>query len=128
LKSNSWRIAGILKVRSNQRAKEAARLAVAAAQRLEAEHARKAATALEARKVDLRTRFGDEIAEAILQGRYWQGATSEMICESLGAPADVRERVMKTKTKTTYCYQPLAKRRYALKIHFENGIVVGWDD
>jgi hypothetical protein len=73
-------------------------------------------------------RFGQRVAEDIFAGRYWQGATMEMIRESLGAPADIRERVMKTKIKHTYCYRPLDARRYELKVHFENGIVVGWDE
>jgi hypothetical protein len=47
---------------------------------------------------------------------------------SLGQPLDVKERVLKSKTKHTYCYQQTAKNRFALKIHLEDGIVVGWDD
>lgn len=76
----------------------------------------------------LEARFGRSIAQAIWAHRYWQGATTEMIIESLGAPADVKEHVLKTKTKTTYCYRPIDPRRYALKVHFENGVVVGWDE
>lgn len=83
---------------------------------------------LAARRVSLYARFGDEVAPAIIAGRYWQGATMEMMRESLGAPSDVREQVYKTKTKTTLCYHPINSRQYGLKVHFENGIVVGWDD
>ena len=91
--------------------------------------AQKAArAAAEARRLNLIARFGAEAAALILAGRYWQGATSEMLIESLGRPADVKERVLKTKTKHTYCYQLVAKNRFALKVHLENGVVVGWDD
>jgi hypothetical protein len=121
-------VAGILKVRNSRRMKAAALLADAEAERLKAEHARKTALALETRRTTLQARFGAEVAVAILEGRYWQGATSEMICEALGAPVEVRERVLKAKTKTTYCYRPIAKRKYGLKIYFENGVVVGWDE
>jgi hypothetical protein len=76
----------------------------------------------------LSARWGPEIAQMIVQGQYWRKATAEMIIESLGAPANIREQVLKTKTKTTYCYHPLSAKRYALKIHFENGVVVGWDE
>lgn len=90
--------------------------------------AQQVAQAQQARFEQLSQRFGPEAAAAILQGRYWQGCTIEMVVEALGQPVDVKERVFKTKTKTTYCYQQIAKNRFALKIHFENGIVVGWDE
>ena len=80
------------------------------------------------RRETLIARFGPDIAERILAGQYWQGATSEMLTESLGAPLDVKERVLKTKTKHTYCYQQTAKNRFALKVHLEDDQVVGWDD
>jgi hypothetical protein len=73
-------------------------------------------------------RYGQAAADGIVRGRYWQGATAEMIRESLGAPADIREKVYKSKTKTTYCYRQVAKNRYELRIHFEDYVVVGWDD
>lgn len=80
------------------------------------------------RYASLCERFGEEVADQIVAGSYWQGATMEMMYESLGPPADEREKVFKSKTKTTHCYKPLDARRYALKVHFEDGIVVGWDE
>lgn len=77
---------------------------------------------------DLERRFGTEAATDIMDGVYWQGGTMEMVEEALGPPEDIKERVFKTKTKTTYYYQQVAKNRFALKIHFENGKVVGWDE
>jgi hypothetical protein len=68
------------------------------------------------------------MAEAIVQGKFWKGATFEMIYESLGAAAHSTERVLKTKTKTTLYFRPITAKRYDLKIYFENGVVVGWDD
>lgn len=81
-----------------------------------------------ARHSALAGRFGPVIADRILANEYWQGATWEMLIESIGKPADIRESVLKTKTKHTYCYQPIAKNRYALRVHLEDGVVVGWDD
>lgn len=75
----------------------------------------------------LSQRFGAESAIALMEGRYWQGCTTEMVVEAIGPPLDVKEKVYKTKTKTTYCYRQIAKKRFGLKIHFEDGIVVGWD-
>jgi hypothetical protein len=90
--------------------------------------AQQAEEARQARWNDLCGRFGPRMAEAILQGRFWKGATFEMIYESLGAAAHSTERVLKTKTKTTLYFRPITAKRYALKIYFEHGRVVGWDD
>ena len=89
---------------------------------------RAAQCAIDERFADLSERFGAEAATDIIDGLYWQGGTSEMVVEALGEPEDVKEKVYKTKTKTTYFYQQIAKNRFALKIHFEDGVVVGWDE
>lgn len=82
-----------------------------------------------ARERELVERYGDEIAARVLAGEYyWQGATMDQVEEGLGCAAHVRERVYKSKTKTTWCYHEIGRNRYAVKIHFEDGIVVGWDD
>jgi hypothetical protein len=80
-----------------------------------------------ARLAALTARFGAEHARRIMNGEYWQGATVEMMHEAFGAPADVKQRVMKTKTRETHCYDETGKNRYALRLHFENGVLVGWD-
>ncbi|MGC4088317.1 MAG: hypothetical protein QM756_10540 [Polyangiaceae bacterium] len=87
-----------------------------------------AAAELVQRQVELTSRFDSEVADCILAGKVWQGATIAMIVEALGAPADVKERVLKTKTKHTYCYYPTGRNRFGLKVHFEDGVVVGWDE
>jgi hypothetical protein len=81
-----------------------------------------------ARRANLVARFGERDAGRIMAGEYWQGATVEMMAESLGAPADVRERVYKSKTKATHYYRPISAQRHELKVHYENSVVVGWDD
>lgn len=86
------------------------------------------AAAREARYEGLKARFGADIARNIMDGKYWQGATFEMMRESLGHPEDVKEKVFKAKTSTTHYYRQLSPQRYGLKIHFENGEVVGWDE
>ncbi len=111
----------------SQRQTFARMAAEAAAARAEA-HARQAEEARQARWTDLCGRFGPRMAEAILQGRFWKGATFEMIYESLGVAAHSTERVLKTKTEATLYFWPITATRYALKIYFEHGRVVGWDD
>jgi hypothetical protein len=63
-----------------------------------------------------------------MAGRVWQGATEEMLVESLGRPVDVDERVMKSKTRHVFKYNQLGKNRYGLRVTLENGVVVGWED
>jgi hypothetical protein len=91
---------------------------------------RAAQTAYEAerRRASLTTRFGPEIAEAIMVRRFWVGATAEMLVEAIGHPADIDEKVLKTKTKHVYKYYPRGARRFGLKVMLENGVVVGWDE
>jgi hypothetical protein len=86
-----------------------------------------AAAARAARQDELARRFGAEAAQRIVAGQYWAGATSEMLLEALGTPTHIRERVLKTKTKQTYCYFPTGIDRFRLRIHLEDGCVVGWD-
>jgi hypothetical protein len=81
----------------------------------------------ERRRESLSARFGAQVADLIMRGKVWQGATREMLLESHGAPEDVKEHVLKTKTKHTFCYKRIAKNRFALRVHLEDGVVVGWD-
>jgi hypothetical protein len=83
--------------------------------------------AAKARRDALVARFGAQIADAIIAKKYWQGATFEMMREAHGEPAEVRQKVLKAKTRETHCYQQKAKNRFALKLHYEDGVVVGWD-
>lgn len=83
--------------------------------------------AVRVRQESLVARFGPENAAKIAAGGFWVGQTSEMLIEALGRPADVEERVLKTKRKHVYKYQPTGANRYALRITLDDGIVVGWD-
>jgi hypothetical protein len=72
-------------------------------------------------------RFGDDDARRIWQKEIWQGETSEMVRESLGPPVEVDEKVLKTKTKHTWKYEPQGGNRFALRVFLEDGVVVGWE-
>lgn len=85
-----------------------------------AEHAKRLA--------ELTARFGDVAAVHIMNKRVWQGATPEMIVESIGKPLDIDERVMKEKTRHTFKYHQTGKNKFGLRVTFEEGICVGWDD
>jgi hypothetical protein len=45
----------------------------------------------------------------------------------LGNPLDVDQKVLKTKKKEVWKYQPKGANRYALRVILENGLVVGWE-
>lgn len=76
----------------------------------------------------LRGKYSDEeVVQAIFNGHFWQGQTSEQLKDSLGPPVDVDHKLLKTKSKDIWKYHHRGANRYALRITIENGIVVGWD-
>lgn len=79
------------------------------------------------RRTEITERFGAENAERILGNQVWVGATEEMLRESIGAPADVDEKVLKTKTRHVFKYCSTGKNRYALRVFLEDGVVTGWE-
>lgn len=80
------------------------------------------------RRQQLMEKYGDElIVNRIMNKMYWQGQTEEQLIDSIGRPLDTDQRVMKTKIKEVWKYNRTGKGRYALRITFENGVVVGWD-
>lgn len=80
------------------------------------------------RRQQLMAKYGDElIVNRIMKKMFWQGQTPEQLIDSIGRPLDTDHRVMKTKTKEVWKYNRTGKGRYALRITFENGVVVGWD-
>jgi len=82
-----------------------------------------------ARRTELMNKYGDEkLVEAIMNRSYWQGQTVEQLSDSLGHPADIDEKVLKTKKKEVWKYHRMGGNRFGLRITIENGQVVGWDE
>lgn len=82
---------------------------------------------LRQRREYLMRKYGDaEIVEDIINGVIRQGMTYEMVIDSWGKPADVDERVFKTKTSHTFKYHQTGRNQFASRVKLENGIVVGW--
>jgi len=76
----------------------------------------------------LMKKYGDEgLVDKLMEGLFWQGQTEDQLKDSLGEPADVDQKVLKTKTKEIWKYYESGKNRYDLKVTIENGEVVGWD-
>ena len=80
------------------------------------------------RRKHLTEKYGDEeIARRMMKGVIWQGETREQLLESLGKPADIDEKVLKTKSKETWKYRKTARNRFGLKITLDDGVVVAWE-
>lgn len=81
-----------------------------------------------ARRTALFGKYGSqEVVDAILDGRYWQGQTAEMLIDSLGNPVGTDRKVLRTKVSETWKYHPRGRGRYGLRLILDNGVVVGWD-
>jgi len=77
---------------------------------------------------DLIGKYEDmEIVEDVMNGKFWQGMSSEMVNDALGDPDDVEQKVLKNNTREVWKYDEIGKNRYALKLFLENNEVVGWD-
>ena len=82
-----------------------------------------------ARREAIYAKYGHtEIAERIINKTVWVGESAAQLRDSLGAPVDTDERVLKTKRKETWKYAQRGKNRFGLRIVVENGLVVGWDE
>ena len=72
--------------------------------------------------------YGDaEMVATILSGEIAQGMSAEMVIDAWGQPADMDEKVMKTKTKREMKYDQTGKNRFGTRVYLENGAVVGWE-
>lgn len=80
------------------------------------------------RRRHLTERYGDpEIADRIMKCVLWKGETQEQLTESLGQPADIDQKVLKTKTKEVWKYRKVKHNRFGLKVTLDDGIVTGWE-
>jgi hypothetical protein len=80
------------------------------------------------RRKKLMKKYNDAyLVDSIMQKKVWQGQTLDQLTDSLGIPADIDEKVLKTKTKEIWKYNHQSANRYGLRITLENGCVVGWD-
>ena len=80
------------------------------------------------RRTLLMRRYDDaEMVAVILSGQIAQGMTAEMVIDTWGKPADMDERVMKTKTKQETKYNQTGMNRFGTRVYHEDGVVVGWE-
>jgi hypothetical protein len=83
---------------------------------------------LERRRAALLAKYHDpNIVDMIMRQMFWQGQSQEQLLDSLGRPADIDQKVMKTKVKEIWKYNQMGANRFGLRITIENNVVVGWD-
>jgi hypothetical protein len=81
-----------------------------------------------ARLAYLRNKYGNEaIVQGIIQHHFWEGQTSEQLVDSIGNPASVDQKVLKTRKREIWKYNRQGVNRYGLRITLDGDIVVGWD-
>lgn len=103
-------------------------LVVVAFDSVSEEAAKRSEEAARQRRASLLSKYKDsELVDKLLQGYIWQGQTEEQLKDSVGAPLDIDQKILKTKKKEIWKYSPTGRNRYGLKITLENGVVVGWD-
>ena len=80
------------------------------------------------RYIYLKNKYYDEqLVKKIVEGYFWEGQTAEQLRDSIGIPAEIDEKILKTKKKEIWKYNRKSANRFALRITLDNDIVVGWD-
>jgi hypothetical protein len=67
------------------------------------------------------------IVDMIIKHMFWQGQTQEQLIDSLGQPADIDQKVLKTKVKEVWKYKQTGANRFGLRVTLEDKVVIGWD-
>ena len=80
------------------------------------------------RRLKLMAKYNDQHAvDMIMSKRIWEGMTEAQLVEAGGKPAEVDERVLKTKTAHVYKYNRSGKASFRDKVKLDDGVVVGWE-
>ena len=80
------------------------------------------------RRLKLMAKYNDQHAvDMIMSKRIWEGMTEAQLIEAWGKPAEIDERVLKTKTAHVYKYNRSGKASFRDKVKLDDGVVVGWD-
>ncbi len=79
------------------------------------------------RKRLLEKYYDPEVVDRLMRHVIWIGETEEQLVDSLGRPAGIDEKTLKTKTRVVWKYHRTGTNRYSLRVTLEGGVVVGWD-
>ena len=80
------------------------------------------------RRAALMKKYQDrELVDSLMSRKFWQGQSSEQLLDSLGQPADIDQKIMKTRKREIWKYHHQGANRYGLRITLDNDEVAGWD-
>lgn len=79
------------------------------------------------RIAELRKKYSEDVVQRILAGQVWQGQTEGQLIDTLGSPAEIDRKVLKTMRREIWKYGRKSAQRFRLRITVENGAVAGWD-
>ena len=80
------------------------------------------------RRIKLLAKYNDQHAvDMIMSRRIWEGMTQDQLIDAWGKPAEIDERVLKTKTAHVYKYKRYGKASFRDKVNLDDGVVIGWD-
>lgn len=71
------------------------------------------------------SKYGNDIAQKLVNQEYWIGMTQQQLIDSKGEPDKIEKEVLKTKTKETFIYGNKSSGDYFV---FENNIVTKFVD
>lgn len=75
----------------------------------------------------LRGKYPEAEVQRILAKTLWQGQTDEQLTDTLGHPAAVDRKVLKTIRREVWKYGRMSAQRYRLRVTVEDSHVIGWD-
>ena len=80
------------------------------------------------RRLKLMAKYNDQHAvDMIMSKRIWEGMTEAQLIEAWGKPAEIDERVLKTKIAHVYKYNRSGKASFRDKVKLDDGVVIGWE-
>jgi hypothetical protein len=80
------------------------------------------------RRMKLLAKYNDQHAvDMIMSKNIWEGMTEAQLIEAWGRPAEIDERVLKTKIAHVYKYNRSGKASFRDKVKLDDGVVVGWE-
>lgn len=71
-------------------------------------------------------KYTGETASLIGKKMFWRGQTAEQLTDSLGPPAAIEVKLLKTKRREIWKYGHYEANRYSTRITLDNGIVTTW--
>lgn len=69
----------------------------------------------------------EELVDLIMNKQFTQGMPAEALKDSIGEPVAVDRKVLKTKVKEVWKYEPAGAGRFNLKISLDDDVVTGWE-